>query len=143
MGAVKTIRVVIDTNVLVSALLFGGTPGKLVDLWKERRIQPFLSKEMIDEFIRVLAYPKFQLSEKEIDYLLYAEVLPYFEVTSSLPGPVIIEDDPQDDMFLGCAGETGAPFIISGDRHLLSLKSYKNIAILTPAQFLSSAMKTD
>lgn len=138
MGTVKIIPVVIDTNVLVSALLFGGKPGRLIDLWKNRRIRPHLSEEMTDELIRVLAYPKFELTEKEIDYILYVEILPFFDAAEFPKGPLIIEDDPQDDMFLRCADAAGAEFIISGDRHLLSLKSYKNIPILTPAKFLDT-----
>ena len=140
MGPVKAIPVVIDANVLVSALLFGGTPGKLMLLWKERRIRPFLSKAMLDELLRVLAYPKFRLTENEIDFLLYAEVLPFFAAATVSQGPVIVKDDPYDDIFLRCAAAAGARFIISGDRHLLSLKSYKQIPILTPAQFLSSGL---
>jgi uncharacterized protein len=68
MGALEVIRVVLDTNVLVSCLLFGGTPGELLDLWKTGRIRLLMSREMVDEFLRVLAYPKFNLSEDEIQY---------------------------------------------------------------------------
>jgi hypothetical protein len=136
MGAEKTIPVVIDTNVLVSALLFGGTPGKLVSLWQKGRIRPFLSKEIIAEIIRVLAYPKFELTQNEINYLLYVELLPYFEVTSYPDGPVIVGKDPQDDMFLKCAVAAGATAVISGDHYLLSLQHYKDIPILSPARFL-------
>ena len=136
MGAEKTVPLVIDTNVLVSALLFGGTPGKLLPLWQKGRIRPFLSKEIIAEFIRVLAYPKFELTQNEINYLLYVEVLPYFEVTSDPNGPVIVEKDPQDDMFLKCAAAAGAVAVISGDHHLLSMQHYQNIPILSPARFL-------
>lgn len=71
MGAAKIAVVVIDTNVVVSALLFGETPGRLVDLWKRGRIKPFMSQETTAELVRVLAYPKFELTEKEINYLLY------------------------------------------------------------------------
>lgn len=137
MGAVKTIPVVIDTNVLVSALLFGGTFGKLAPLWREGRIRPFLSREMIAEFIRVLAYPKFELTQNEIHYLLYVEVLPHFEVIRYADGPVIVQNDPQDDMFLRCAAAAGAVAVISGDRHLLSMQRYQDIPILSPAQFFS------
>jgi predicted nucleic acid-binding protein len=69
MGAVEVIRVVLDTNVLVSGLLFGGTPGLLVELWKTGRILPLMSGEMVNEFLRVLAYPKLQLSEAGIEQL--------------------------------------------------------------------------
>jgi predicted nucleic acid-binding protein len=60
-GALEVIRVVFDTNVLVSALLFGGTPGKRFDLSKAGRIRSFMSREMVEEFLRVLTYPKFRL----------------------------------------------------------------------------------
>ncbi|HHP7235203.1 MAG TPA: PIN domain-containing protein [Desulfobacterales bacterium] len=64
------------------------------------------------------------------------EVLPYFEVTSYPNGPVIVEKDPQDDMFLKCAAAAGAVAVISGDHHLLSMQHYQNIPILSPARFL-------
>ncbi|MFC1814210.1 putative toxin-antitoxin system toxin component, PIN family [Thermodesulfobacteriota bacterium] len=138
MGQTKVIPVVVDTNVIVSALLFAGTPGRLIDLWKEKRIQLFVCKEMIDEIMRVLAYPRFQLTEKEIDYLLYVEILPYSEIVDIPSGPVIISRDPSDDKFIRCAKVAEADVIVSGDRHLLSLKEHEGIKILTPAQFLSN-----
>jgi len=138
MGQIKVIPVVIDTNVIISALLFGGTPGRLIDLWKEGRIQIFVCKEIIDEIMRVLAYPRFQLSEKEINYLLYYEILPYSEIVEIRSGPEIISQDPSDDKFIRCAKAAGANVIISGDKHLLSLKTFKKIEIFTPASFLKT-----
>ena len=143
MGAFKTIPVVIDTNVLVSGLLFGGRPGEFVELWKNRPIQPYISRAMVDELVRVLAYPKFELTADEIDFLLYSEVLPYFEVTTPVVGPVVVEDDPQDDMFLRCAETAEVKYIITGDRHLLSLKTFEEVSILTPAQFLDKVEKAE
>jgi hypothetical protein len=137
MGAFQTIPVVIDTNVIVSGLLFGGTPGRLVQLWQEGQIRPYVSKEITAELIRVLAYPKFDLTQSEIDYLLYREILPYFEVAGYPAGPVIVAVDPQDDKFLKCAQAVGAAAVISGDRHLLALQSYEHIPIVSPARFLS------
>ena len=137
MGQNKVIPVVVDTNVIVSALLFGGTPGRLIDLWKEGRIQLFVCKEIIDEIMRVLTYPRFQLSEKEISYLIYDEILPYSEIVDIPSGPVIISRDPSDDKFIRCAVASGADVIVSGDRHLLSLKEHGDIKILTPARFLA------
>ena len=137
MGAFKVIPVVLDTNVLVSGLLFGGVPGTLVDLWKAGRIRPVMSKKMVDELLRVLAYPKFQLEEEDIHYLLYVEVLPYVQLVNVRSGRVMIAADSSDDMFLRVAAAAGATYIISGDRHLLQLKSYKQTPILSPAEFLS------
>jgi hypothetical protein len=140
MGTLEVIRVVLDTNVLVSGLLFGGTPGKLVDLWKTGTIRLIISRVMLDEFLRVLTYPKLRLSEEEIHYLLYVEVLPHVEMVKVRPAPILIPMDPSDDMFLHCAVAAGAKYIISGDRHLLQLKSYKRIKILSPAEFLYSVI---
>jgi len=100
MGKVKEIRVVIDTNVVLSAILFGGIPGRLTPLWKSGRIKPIASNEIIDEYIKVLAYPKFELSEEEINYILYNEILFYFDVVVHKPGRVIIKEDPSDDKFI-------------------------------------------
>ena len=100
MGKIKKIRTVIDTNVIVSAILFGGKPGELISLWKSGHIQPLASKDIFDEYINVLAYPKFELSEREINYILYNEILPYFEVVTLKPSNTIISEDPPDDKFL-------------------------------------------
>ena len=136
MGKIKKIRTVIDTNVIISAILFGGIPGELISLWKSGHIQPLASKDIIDEYINVLAYPKFELSEKEIDYILYNEILPYFDVVTLKPDRAIIQEDPSDDKFIHCAKAGKASVIISGDQHLIKLKSYGKIKILTPYQFL-------
>ena len=136
MGPVKMIPVVIDTNVLVSALLFGGTPARIIDLWKSERICPFVSKGIVSELLRVFAYPKFKLSEEEIQYLLYIEVLPYFKVISVAKGGVIIDKDPSDDMFLRCARAANADALISGDQYLLKLKSYEGIKIISVSEFI-------
>ena len=136
MGKVKVKRVVIDTNVVISALLFGGEPGQLIPLWKSGRIKPLASKEMVDEYLRVLTYPKFGLTPEEINFLLYQEIVPYFEIVKAKAGRVIVGDDPSDDKFIRCAEAGRAKTIISGDQHLLRLKSFGAISILTPVQFL-------
>jgi hypothetical protein len=141
-GEVKVRRVVIDTNVVVSALLFGGTPGKLTRLWKSGRLRPLLSKEIMDEYLAVLAYPKFSLSEEEINFILYEEILPYFEVVDVKPGHMIVPQDPSDDKFIHCAEAGKAELIISGDEHLIALKSHGKLRILTPAQFLGEVSES-
>lgn len=135
MGTIEVKRVVVDTNVLVSALLFGGTPGKLLPLWKKDRISPLASRELVDEYLRVLAYPKFQLFETEIDFLLTQEIIPWFEVVEVSPGEAFVANDPEDDKFIWCALAGKASCIISGDEHLLAL-SAPPVQIMTPALFL-------
>jgi len=77
-----TPRVVIDTNVVVFALLLGGTPGALIPLWKDKLIQPFVSKDIIQEYLRVFAYPKFELTENEISYLLSLEKIANIQIVT-------------------------------------------------------------
>ena len=134
----KIVSVVIDTNVVVSALLFGGLPGRLIPLWQSGQITPVASKEIISEYIRVLTYPKFNLTEDEIQYLLYTKLLPYFDVVSVGPRKeIIVRQDPADDKFILCALAAKTKVIISGDMHLLALNTYNNIEIVSPSQFLA------
>ena len=129
-------NIVVDTNVVVSAILFGGTPGALINLWKSGRIRPLITQEILTEYIRVLAYPKFKLSEDEINYIIHQEILPFFKVVKSVPGSSIVKEDPDDDKFIQCAEAGKAEIIITGDQHFLSLRSYKGIKILSSNQFL-------
>ena len=138
MGQVQVKSVVMDTNVIVSALLFGGKPGEIIRFWKTGQIQPLISKEITEEYLRVLAYPKFNLSEKEIGFLFNHEILPYFKAVIIKPGrwKTTIKDDPSDDMFIRYAVSGMCKIIISGDRHLLDLKTYDKIRILSVSLFL-------
>ena len=120
------IPVVIDTNVFLSALLFGGTPGKLISLWKSGKIQPQLNKTTVAELLRVLAYPKFELTENEIQYLIYQELLPFFEVIETVTGRIYVPNDPSDDKFIRCAISGKAQAIISGDSDLLAPNLYSS-----------------
>ena len=128
-------RVVIDTNVLISALLFTGITEDLVPLWKSHRIRPLCSEKIIEEYIKVLAYPKFNLSEEEIDYLLSQEILPWFDVVTVPAGRAFVNADPEDDKFIWCAVEGKAEAIISGDRHLLQLRK-SPVPVLSVSKFL-------
>jgi putative PIN family toxin of toxin-antitoxin system len=99
-GAIEVIPVVLDTAVFVSALLFEGTPGKLITLWKSGKILPHLTSEIVAELPRVLAYPRFVLAENEIQYLLDVEIMPFCRVIAANSGSVIIRENLSDDMFL-------------------------------------------
>ena len=117
-------------------MLFGGTPGKLIPLWKTGRILPLLSKPILDEYLKVLAYPKFELSEEEINYILYIETLPFFDVVFPVSDKNIVKNDPTDDKFIHCAIAGSARVLISGDNHLLSIESYQEFETQTPMDFL-------
>jgi len=131
------VRVVFDTNTVVSALLFSGISSKLVSLWQKVLITPVLSREILDEYLRVLSYPKFDLSEGEIKELIQEEILPYAEVVKPKRRLRVVQRDPSDNKFVECAVAGKARVIISGDKELLSLGRYRQIRIQSPAQFLA------
>jgi putative PIN family toxin of toxin-antitoxin system len=130
-------RVVLDTNVLVSALLFRGRLARLVTLWQAGTIVPVLTRETFAELRTVLSYPKFALTEAESDSLIQNEILPWFEVVE-IAGPVpAICRDPDDDIFLAVAAAATADWLVTGDADLLALGSYQRTRIATPQEFLS------
>lgn len=126
----KIRRVVLDTNILVSALLFEGRASGLVSLWKKGQIIPLVSAETLKEIIKVLAYPKFELKEHEIRSIINDEILPYIETVKIKRRVEGICQDAGDDMFLACAVNGNAGAVISGDSHLLDLKEIEGIPIL-------------
>lgn len=134
-------RVVIDTNAIISALLFGGTPGKLIPLWKEGAIQPLVSRAMLDEYMRVLAYPKFGLAENEIDFFIYREILPWFRTVAVKRTGKCIQEDPSDDKFIVCARVGRADAIVSGERRLLDLGTFESIHIMRSSQMLQKVKR--
>lgn len=137
MGAKKkTLRVVLDTNVLVSVLVLKGRLSGLADLWRMGRVTPVLSRETFDEFRHVLEYPKFSLSKGEIQGILQQEILPFFEVIERADPVVGVCRDPDDDKFLACAASAKVAFLVSDDKDLCTLGKFGPIRILTPGQLL-------
>jgi uncharacterized protein len=131
------IRVVLDTNVLVSAILLKGRLSMFQELWKDGTLSPLLSRETFQEFKTVLGYPKFSLSADEITAIIEDEILPYFEVIVIKEKIEGVCRDPNDDMFLAVAVNAQAPYVVTGDKDLLALRRYKSIAIVTPQEYLA------
>lgn len=132
----KVKRVVLDTNVLVSALLFRGELSKIVGLWQKGKIIPLISKETFNEFRTVLGYPKFSLTQEERDSIIEQEILPYFEIVQAVKEVKGVCRDPEDDKFISCAISASADYIVSGDKDLLDLKHYKSTKIIKASDFL-------
>lgn len=129
-------RAVLDTNTLISALLFSGTASRLVPLWQARRITVLVSKAILQEYLRVLAYPKFHLSDQEIKELIEEEVLLFVETVRVRRHLAVVQRDPEDNKFLECAVAGRAEYLVTGDRDLRELGSYRGITILMVGEFL-------
>ena len=132
------LRVVIDTNLVLSALIFGGSTARLRLAWQSDRVIPLASKATITELIRVLSYPKFKLTKAEQEDLL-ADYLPFCD-TVLLPEqlPVIPEcRDPFDEPFLILALVGNADYLVTGDRDLLCLVDRFTCPIMTVEQLFS------
>jgi putative PIN family toxin of toxin-antitoxin system len=131
-------RVVIDTNCIISALIFSKQPlAWLRHSWQNGEITPLVSKETIEELLRVLTYPKFKLSLQEQELLL-ADFLPYTEIIKI---DVVPEDlpkirDEHDQIFLVLAVVSDADYLVSGDKDILDIQStFYNPPIMTLSQF--------
>ncbi len=129
-------RVVLDTNTLISAILFSGAASRLVPLWQSRRITVLLSKAILQEYLRALAYPKFRLSDQEIRELIEDQLLPFVETVQVKKRLRVVRRDPEDNKFLECAVAGRAEYLVTGDHDLLALGSYRGITILPAAEFL-------
>lgn len=136
------IRAVLDTNVLVSALLFGGRLSALRDAWRGGRVRLVMCRETVDEFLRVLACPKFRLSEREITFLIESEVIPFADVVDISGREGAYSRDPEDDKFIQCALAGRCRYLVSGDADLLSLGKAGTVRIVPPEEFLSTLGKS-
>ena len=133
-------RIIIDTNVLVSGVFFGGLPGRLLSMWKDGGIKLVASSDIFNEYAEVIRrlgrkYPT--LETTSIIDLLAVEL----EIirTKKIKSPIC--RDPDDDKFIACAISGKVELIISGDQDLLVLKKFKNIRLITPAQFFQELLK--
>jgi putative PIN family toxin of toxin-antitoxin system len=122
----STLRAVLDTSVVVSALVLRGGPGgRLRHAWQTGRVLPLVSKAPVQEFMRVLAYPKFKLSPADREELL-ADYLPWAEVVA-IPGPpprVPACRDEHDLPFLYLATAGQADVLVTGDADLLEVVTH-------------------
>jgi uncharacterized protein len=134
-------RLVVDTNLIISAFLWQGVPGRLIEMAGEQQVQLYTSRVLLDELVESLHYKKFakQLLKTELSI---AQLLAAYKTLSTqvkarpLANPVSI--DPDDDAVLATAKAARADLIVSGDRkHLLILKSFEGIPIVTAAQALT------
>ena len=138
------IRVVLDTNVLVSALLAPDSPpARILELALEGGLRLVSSPGIIKEIGLVFQYPRLKKSMKKhrlTDEEVADTLLKILKIATITPGAEIaqgVSQDPADNMILSCAVEGQADFIISGDHHLTDLGAFQGVRIVNPAAFLN------
>lgn len=133
------LKVVLDTNVLISAIVFGGIPRKILDLVIDGKIQLCISEAIINEVKSVLSRKKFNYPQKILDKI----ILELENITVDVEPKIkinLIQNDPDDNIILECAKEINADIIVSGDNDLLSIIYFEGIKILNPKDFLETVL---
>ncbi len=136
----KRPHIVLDTNVLISALLFGGLPAEILDVIVARVVQCSLSPSILDELKDVLQRPKFGFSSQQA-IAIVEELSTLCTIVSPSERINIVTADPDDNRILECALEARAEIVVSGDAHLLELAVHEGIRILNPSEFLQIVRK--
>jgi putative PIN family toxin of toxin-antitoxin system len=129
------VKVILDTNVFVSGVFFRGPPYEILESWRDGKIQLVVSPEILEEYQRVGEVLAKQFSNVEL-----APVIDLLAVEAKLVLPPRLPEqvctDPDDDKFLACALTSKTKFVISGDKHLLGVSSYRGIRIVRPRKFV-------
>jgi len=131
----KTTKVILDTNVLVSALGWQGNPHRVFQKVIAKEAELFISYGQFEELARVLDYPKFNFTEDEKARFkgLISTIAVFVTPRTKLD---IVKEDPSDNRILECALVAKADFIISGDEHLLALGKLEGTKIVSPGLFM-------
>jgi putative PIN family toxin of toxin-antitoxin system len=133
-------RAVLDTNVVVSATLIrGGKEDRILRAWQREAFELVLSPQILDEMGRALFYEKLRrarwMTEEEVAVLVRSVARDSVLVSGRVR--VEVSRDPDDDKFLEAAIEGRAQYVVTGDKDLLGLKTYRGVRIVTPAAFLT------
>lgn len=128
-------KIVIDTNVLISGIFFSGAPSKILNEWNKGTIEFVLSPEILNEYLRVAG-----ILSKNFPNIDIKRIIDHISSRSEIiQTPAISEqvcDDPDDDKFLACALGSGIMIVVSGDKHLLKQSGYQKVTVLSPKSFI-------
>ena len=128
-------KIVLDTNVFVSGIFFGGPPATILEAWQEGRVELAVSLEILAEYDRVCS----ELSARypDVDPTPFLALIAlYSELFDCPPLQRQVCADPEDDKFLACAIATGTKHVVSGDKLLLKVIDYRGIGVIRPREFV-------
>lgn len=133
------LRVVLDTNVIISGLFFKGPPARILDLVSAGEIMPVFSYGTFQELQQTLTHPKFQMPIARLPFTVadfFEELLSRSEMLEQQSIGFTIVSDPADNLFLACAVEGRVGYLVTGDKELLAVGHIMDIPITTPSIFL-------
>jgi putative PIN family toxin of toxin-antitoxin system len=133
------LRITLDTNVLISGTFWEGEAYEIMKLIEQKKALCFLSKEILDEYNRVMHSDEIIEKAGEHHLKIKSAVIKVIEICTivePLQKVIAVEEDPEDNKILECALEANADYVITYDGHLLKLKEFGDIKIISPSEFL-------
>ncbi len=130
-------KIVLDTNVLISGIFFTGPPYQILKAWQKGKISFVVSKEILSEYQRVAKEMSLKFPSIDISKILQLISI-HSEIVNTQGQEISVCEDPDDNMFISCAIVSKSEVIVSGDKHLLKLSGYQNIQILKPREFANN-----
>lgn len=128
-------RVILDTNVFISGVFFAGPPYRILEAWRDGKLQLVISPEILEEYQRVAEVLSEQFPAVNLRPMLDLVTIKA-ELFSAQTLPEPVSDDPDDDKFLACAISSKSNVIVSGDKHLLKVSGYQRIKVVKPLDFI-------
>ena len=130
-------RIVLDTNVFVSGIFFSGPPSRILEAWRDGKIELAISPDILSEYQRVGNELSKQFPSVDLSSILGLVTIHAMMFQSpQLSEPV--SEDPDDDMFIACAIASKSKVIVSGDKHLLKVADFGGVTILMPREFVDT-----
>lgn len=130
-------KIVLDTNVLISGIFFSGPPAQILKAWKDQKFQIVLSKEILNEYQQVAEELSNKFSSVDIEPIIELLTI-YGEIVETEGISVTVCEDPDDNMFLECVIASNNKIIVSEDKHLLKISGYQDIEVVKPRYFVDS-----
>jgi len=133
-------KIVLDTNVLISGIFFTGPSYQILKAWQEGKIKIIASEEILSEYQRVAEELSNQFPSVDANRILELITI-HAEIVDATDFQITICEDPDDNKFIACALASKSKIIVSGDKHLINVSGYKGIQVVKPREFSDTYIK--
>jgi putative PIN family toxin of toxin-antitoxin system len=130
-------KIVLETNVLISGIFFSGPPYQILKAWQEGKIEIAISEDILIEYQRVAEELSKQFPSVDIEQILKLLTI-HAEIVDTHGLEVTVCEDPDDNMFISCALASKSKIIVSGDKHLLKISGHQKIEVFKPRDFIDN-----